>query len=267
MIQEILGKIIRGMDAQSLQRSSVIYWASPVPVFGNPTTARVATVGINPSNKEFVDDNGEELEGVSRRFHTLRSLGLSKWGEARQEDLRALEDGIINYFSHCPYVAWFSQLNALTEPAGHSYFGSRATLCHIDLVPYATSRKWTCLDSSSRKHLIDSSLPTLFEIINSSDIEVLVVNGTSVVQALEAFCGIPFERIPKPEWALRRRSSRDVPGWAIEGKLRTVGNRDFARTIKVLGYNHNLQSSFGVTRQARESIGHWLRSEIEGTSS
>lgn len=262
MIQEILDKLIKRLDRQSLQLSSVIRWASPVPVFGNPTTARVATVGINPSNKEFVDDKGAELEGFERRFHTLRSLGISKWGEARPGHLQALEHGILSYFSHCPYVTWFSQLDTLTKFAGHSYFGSHPTLCHVDLVPYATSCKWTSLDGSSRRYLIDSSVSTLFDVINNSRIEILVVNGSSVIRALEAFCGIRFERIPKPEWALRRRSSLDVPGWAVEGDLHAIGECDLDRSVKILGYNHNLQSSFGVTREVRESIGRWLRAEI-----
>src|SRR4051812_46832848 len=47
----------------------------PVLFFGDLFSARVATVGLNPSDQEFLDRSGEELEGTSRRFESLRSLG------------------------------------------------------------------------------------------------------------------------------------------------------------------------------------------------
>ena len=54
---------------------STVRGALPVLFFGDIFTARVATVGLNPSDQEYLDSHGTELDGVKRRFETLASLG------------------------------------------------------------------------------------------------------------------------------------------------------------------------------------------------
>jgi hypothetical protein len=49
----------------------------PILFFGDSFSARVATVGINPSDQEYLGPDGQELQGNARRFHTLSSLGAS----------------------------------------------------------------------------------------------------------------------------------------------------------------------------------------------
>ena len=68
----------------------VIPWSCPVPFFGGLTTASVATVGINPGDREFVNESGAELEGGARRLPTLRSMGLTSWADADATHLRDL---------------------------------------------------------------------------------------------------------------------------------------------------------------------------------
>src|SRR5215471_15041142 len=46
----------------------------PVLFFGDPFRARVATIGINPSDKEYLDAKGIELTGKARRLETIGSL-------------------------------------------------------------------------------------------------------------------------------------------------------------------------------------------------
>ena len=70
------------LSQESLRQAGIIPWSSPVPVFGSIDDSEVATVGLNPSNREFVDAHGNELEGAARRFHTLRSLCLERWADA-----------------------------------------------------------------------------------------------------------------------------------------------------------------------------------------
>jgi hypothetical protein len=69
------------MDSPALVDTNVIKWGAPVPSFGDLSSSFVATVGLNPSNREFVDDSGQELCDSERRFHTLHSLGLSSWSD------------------------------------------------------------------------------------------------------------------------------------------------------------------------------------------
>jgi hypothetical protein len=70
VLPTLIGRLERAVELGT----SVIEWGCPVPCFGNISRARVATVGLNPSNREFVDETGHELAGEFRRFHTLASL-------------------------------------------------------------------------------------------------------------------------------------------------------------------------------------------------
>ena len=49
----------------------------PVLFFGDLFQARAVTVGLNPSDREYVDRSGNELEGALRRFETMASLGAA----------------------------------------------------------------------------------------------------------------------------------------------------------------------------------------------
>src|SRR5436309_318262 len=50
----------------------------PVLFFGQLGTGRAATVGLNPSDREYLDRHGNELTGSAQRFHTLGSLGATE---------------------------------------------------------------------------------------------------------------------------------------------------------------------------------------------
>lgn len=73
-IKNILSDLIENLDNPYLQTLSVIPWAAPIISFGDLSKSKIATLGLNPSNREFVDSSGNELLGFNRRFHTLQSL-------------------------------------------------------------------------------------------------------------------------------------------------------------------------------------------------
>ena len=56
--------------------SCVVPGSTPVVAFGNARAAIVATLGLNPSKLEFLDDSGNELVERMRRLATHRSLGI-----------------------------------------------------------------------------------------------------------------------------------------------------------------------------------------------
>lgn len=49
----------------------------PILFFGDLASARIATVGLNPSDQEYTDGNGELLTRSRQRFATLASLGAA----------------------------------------------------------------------------------------------------------------------------------------------------------------------------------------------
>ena len=61
-----------------------------------------------------------------------------------------------------------------------------------------------------------------------------------------------------PAWTLRRGGTSPVQGFAYRGMVTELGGMDLGRELLVLGFNHNIQSSFGVTREAVTSIGEWV---------
>ena len=114
--------LIDRMEGSKAAGTGIVAWGAPIPTFGDLSTARVATVGLNPSNREFMDLQGHELSGRYRRFHTLRSLGLSSWSDAHAGHLRLILDACRQYFRRNPYESWFKPLNQVIAGTHTSYY-------------------------------------------------------------------------------------------------------------------------------------------------
>lgn len=240
----------------ALRNTPVIHWSSPVPVFGDLRTAHIASVGINPSNREFTDTEGRELSDGSRRFHTLKSLRLRSWSGATQSHELEIWRSCCDYFHNSPYMTWFGQLERLFAATRASYRNGGA--CHLDLVPYATSRKWTELTRSERDALIQAANPLLGEIIAASRVKVVILNGRGVVEHFErsAETRLRIERVE--DWDLPRFGGRCVLGQSYYGHISKYAGVELPQRIVVLGYNHNIQSSFGVSAAVRSAIASWI---------
>jgi hypothetical protein len=244
---------------------AVIRWASPVPYFGHAASAAVATVGINPSDLEFADESGNELDSHRRRLPTLRSLGLRRWADANSVHLRALITGCDGYFQGRPYDRWFRVLDQVLAPAGFTYYGLAPTACHIDLVAFATRVKWGALDARTRERLLDSSRESFALLLRSIGASLLVLNGRSVVDAFERAALTTLEGMPMPDWDLPRPGGR-VRGVGYVGSVSEIAGVPLERTVTVAGFNHNLQSSFGVTASAMDAIGEWVATLAQDVS-
>jgi hypothetical protein len=251
-----LYRLARGdLGAQPVMR-----WTCPVPYFGRLRNATLATLGINPSNREFVDAGGDELDGESRRFPTLSSLGLQTWEDASSLDVTAIVAACDDYFAGNPYSRWFDTLDALLRPAGASYYSDESPAAHLDLFPYATHVKWGALRQGQQRALLGSGQDLLAALLRDSTVEMLVLNGTSVVRQFEEVAGVDLIQEHNPAWDLPRRGA-PARGVAYTGSVDHIGEVDLGRSLTVVGYNHNLQSSFGVTKRAVESIARWVAAQ------
>lgn len=240
------------------READVIEWGCPVPAFGDPAVARVATLGLNPSNREFVDDSGAELAGDARRFHTLASLGLSAWDDADADHLKLILASCCEYFAANPYDRWFRRLDAVISATGASFYDPSSPACHLDLIPYATARKWTALTARQRLRLLELAGDTLGLLLRDSAVRVLILNGQSVVSHFQEATRIGLNRTEMAGWALPRQSGADVPGYAYHGRVSAVSGYTLPSELLVLGFNHNLQSSYGVTSRVVEAIRRWV---------
>ena len=248
--------LVKQLDDAVLSESNVIPWSCPIPSFGDISVSEVATLGLNPSNREFVDELGNELDGSARRFETLKSLRLTRWADADVNHFEKIGKSCRDYFVRNPYDGWFKRLDQLLTDTAASYYSNSA--CHLDLVPFATACKWTGLTPSQRASLLRTSSDTLGLLLRESPIRLLILNGASVILHFQAAFGVTLQREVKHNWFLRRGNDSSVPGYAYKGYLKSPAGVELDRQILVLGFNHNIQSSFGVTKEVTGAIRRWI---------
>ncbi len=261
----VLTTLINRLESPGICGTDVIRWGAPVPSFGDLTRAAVATVGLNPSDREFLDDTGIELEGIHRRFHTLKSLGLRSWSDVDAQHLELILDSCRTYFLGNPYDTWFKKLDQILGATRVSYYGLSGCACHLDLIPYATCRKWTELSFRQRSCLLSIAADSLALLLRDSPVRLLILNGKSVVDHFQEVTSIRLERYGMEEWTLYRRRKPNVAGFGYRGFLKSLCGIRLSHQILVLGYNHNIQSSFGVTREVLMAIREWVGQAVKGT--
>ena len=262
MINRVVTTLVNRLDDAELKKLEVIDRYSPIPVFGDISRSRVATVGINPSDREFVDSTGVELDGDRRRFHTLNSLSLGAWTQADFRHIRSIVDSCITYFIRNPYDRWFRVLDKVVCGTNSSFYAPIGCACHLDLVPFVTSKKWALLPGKNKARLLSSSLDVLGILIRESPIEVLILNGRTVLTTFERFFGHGLRSSEMAEWRLRRKHGPDVVGISYVGRVDEIGGINLGRKILVLGFNHNLQSSYGITNKVIKSIREWIADSV-----
>jgi hypothetical protein len=117
-----------------------------------------------------------------------------------------------------------------------SYYDGSA--CHLDFIQWATDPVWSKLPRDDQARLINSDLSFLRRQLLQEKIRILLLNGRGIVRAyLKGFGG--------------KLSESTISG---ASRVRLFTGRD-ARGIKVIGWNINLQSSFGVSNEEIEKIG------------
>lgn len=257
-----LVRLIAHLDDSLIKDTNVIQWASPVPSFGDLSNALIATLGLNPSNLEFLGSDGIELSDLQRRFHTLSSLNLLSWGQAKRTHVANIIESCKMYFQINPYDRWFRRLDHIVRGTGYSFYGPKARVVHLDLIPYSTEVKWTDLKVAEKNKLFTIAGDSLGLLVRDSPIQYLILNGQAVVNQFQEAYDVVLEKSLFSAWALPRKNGKDVTGYAYKGQIRSLYGIRLSHPIKILGYNHNIQSSFGVTRKVQNEIRRWISRNI-----
>lgn len=245
--------IARKSELQSIG----IPWAAPVPFFGDYLSARVATLGLNPSASEYIDRAGLPLSGRERRLEDIHSLGLKSWSDAEDAHFSRIVMSCLRYFSKNPYDRWFKPLDQMLASLGVSYYLPAMPLaCHLDLMPVATAAKWGAVPIAERRTSQELFADWFVELLRCSAIELLILNGAGVVDGFERLAG-PMPRLNQSAWRLGH-GNRGVDGWSVDMKITSLRGRPLRRSVHVVGFNLNIQSSYGVTRAAKSAIQTWL---------
>ena len=166
------------------------------------------------------------------------------------------------YFLRNPYNRWFKVLDGVLSGIPASFYSQQSSACHLDLVPYATARKWVELTSSQKADLLDVSRDTLAVLLRDSPVRTLILNGKTVVTRFEELADVNLLGREVPGWSLPRRKSASVVGVSYVGEVTKLAGMDLGRSISVLGFNHNLQSSFGVTSSLLRGIRDWVSERV-----
>jgi len=211
---------------------------TPVLSFGNASDAVVATLGLNPSRQEFLDRNGRELSGTSRRFETLTSLGVADLATASDEVLHRVASACNVYFAVNPYTRWFDQLEPVLQSVGASYYDGSA--CHLDLVQWATDPVWSKIPNRDvRDRLLAEDAAFLRQQLTTGSFKLLFINGSGVVRQFESVMGISL------------RPVASVSGSSVKSLL-SVGRLPLG--TRVIAWSVNVQSSFGVCNTLRAGL-------------
>jgi hypothetical protein len=167
----------------------VVPYSTPVVSFGDPNKARVATLGINPSCIEFLDNKGNVLSPTRRRLVDTNELGLDKEVESLDiNQAQLVVDGCYKYFeTGRHYDGWFGRFEKhALNIASASYFSSSDPLidlaCHLDIVQWATDPVWNKIENKEvRKKLLANDIEFLRFQLTNFDFKTLFLNGRQVV--------------------------------------------------------------------------------------
>lgn len=220
----------------------------PVLFFGDLFTAGVATVGLNPSDKEYLGRGGVELDGAARRFETLTSLGVADRSSLTDEQCdRAIQRMRTYYQPGKPIYGWFSALDRVTRAMGYSYEAGEVT--HLDLAQEATNPTWSKLAQTSPAEfeaLRSADLPFLRWQFEAFPLHTVICNGRTVFNEV---CRLIGGQV-KGEGKLKRIT------WYV-GEASLSGCR-----VRLAGWNLPLARPTGLGATGEEELGQVLKSHL-----
>jgi len=226
MNKEILKRIRSNYPGKDL----VVNQSTPVLSFGDFQKAEVFTLGINPSNLEFLDDNGDLLKNQLRRLQTLSSLKSSDCSSLSKDQSAKVFEGCIDYFNRRPYN-WFNKFGPILESIGYSFY-STPFAAHVDLVQWATKKKWKKISKGEQKMLIQEGRSFLEYQLQSKNLKTILLNGRTVINAFHDWSDVKL-----------KYSSLNIP----KGGELVTGFYD--NRVRIIGWSVNIQSSWGVTSE------------------
>jgi hypothetical protein len=162
--------------------------------FGDLFKATAATVGINPSHREYLDAAGNELVGLARRFETLSSLGAVERASLSDEQCRQAVGFMRAYFDPARpvYDEWFGALRYVLRGLGLRYETGGAA--HLDLVQEATRLKWSDLERAEAAALLRADEEFIRWQLQAFPLRVVVCNGRTPLDAVRRLLRVSERR-------------------------------------------------------------------------
>lgn len=250
MIYDKIKELLSVIDNSSSEL--IIKDYTPILYFGELLNSKIATIGLNPSDKEYYDSEGKPYN----RFLNKQDFQINLWNEISNDEIIKIKTSFDYYFKHNPYKNWFNRLDDLLVDESYSYYFPFNNLVHFDIIPVATKNKWGRLSSLDKDFLIGQFGNYLEYLISESNVEICILNGQSVVDNFMKIFNLSLRQTHFEEWDIITKKKL-VRGHGYKAILK---NKD--KRILVLGFNHNIQSSFGVSKDLVTSIRKWIQKEI-----
>ena len=92
---------------------------------------------------------------------------------------------------------------------------------------------------------------------------MLILNGSTVIHNFQRVAESLLQPKEVSDWDLPRQNMSPVKGVAYKGAVRSVAGISLDRELQVIGFNHNLQSSFGVSNRVMSAIRKWVGTVLQ----
>jgi hypothetical protein len=233
------------IEFMSQPRDCDIVWGStPVVSFGDFTKATVATIGITPSSKEFMDTSAtgttnQLLPEGKKRLADYESLGILSTDPLDDDTAQYVlgTSGAREIWEKCrdyfkgpnAYWSWFNDLEKIVGFNGASY--KNDTACHLDLSPWATDPVFSGLTKEQQERLLLGEADFLSWQIAKSNIELVIFNSAQAFDRLNKLDGFDLFEAGTIEYTSggAKRTSNLYRGFAPGGK-------------RIVGWSLNLQA-------------------------
>lgn len=234
---------------ERLRRSasaSTVPGSLPVLFFGDLFTAEVATVGLNPSDHEYLTQDGVLLNGQRQRFATINSLGAMNRASLSDGQCAEAIQWMRNYYDpgRPVYGSWFNGLARVIEGFGASF---QARSCaHLDLVQESTTPVWSRLPAVEQEELLNQDLPFLEWEIRTFPLRAVICNGKKVGIEVQQRLGVSV---------IEQGTIARIKWW--------VGHADLGgRRVGFGGWNIPLARPTGLGRNGEAKLGELLAQRL-----
>lgn len=178
-------KILDFISQPIPENIGILAHSIPIPFFGNIEKSIVATLSLNPSDKEFRQDRHPSLilANEKKRFKDRDFFDITDKQSLTKFQAEIAYDSYLSYFKNNPYKKWFNKLDSLLSPVGFSYYDG--TMSHLDITPWATFQKWDNLNTKDA--VLNASANISEYILDNYDLKFLFVNGKTTFSHLQKY--------------------------------------------------------------------------------
>ena len=86
----------------------------------------------------------------------------------------------------------------------------------------------------NEQFLLDKSSILLGNLLKDSDINYLILNGSTVIKNFELISDFTYKKELQTNWELKRKNGKNVSGYSYQGRVKQVGGIELNKKIALL---------------------------------